>query len=338
MVTVPSPPTYWLSMHVPYACRHSGACCASGWDIPVERTRVATLQSLRSDASWLRRAEGAPPDVAGVLALSDAGRCVFHSQGCEIHRIAGHAAMPTACQHFPREVLIDRRGVFVTLSHYCPTAADLLFSHVGPVEIVEGPPAVPGGEPEGLDAREVLPPVLIGEAGVRCCLMGSGVERRGQVSPVAVRNRAMLKDLEGYSAWEAHMVAVLTGGDRAAEEALASLEDDLHVLQQWRPGGQSLTEAVADLKGRRAVIAPLSPLLERRDPFEERVVRRYLAARAFASWDAYRPDGIAAILRSLRTTLAVLRGKRRGLPLKEAIRQTDLQVVHLRGRVTASQD
>jgi hypothetical protein len=56
--------------------------------------------------------------------------------------------------------MIDPRGVHVTLSHYCPTAAALLFDHHGPIEVVEGPSPVPLLEtPEGLDARESLPPV-----------------------------------------------------------------------------------------------------------------------------------------------------------------------------------
>ena len=56
--------------------------------------------------------------------------------------------------------MIDPRGVHVTLSHYCPTAAALLFEHDGPIEVVEGPSPVPQLEiPQGLDARESLPPV-----------------------------------------------------------------------------------------------------------------------------------------------------------------------------------
>jgi hypothetical protein len=55
--------------------------------------------------------------------------------------------------------LIDARGVSVSLSHYCPTAASLLFEHTGPIDIVDGRPPIAGVEiPEGLDARESLPP------------------------------------------------------------------------------------------------------------------------------------------------------------------------------------
>ena len=40
--------TYWLSMHVPYHCRHIGVCCTSGWDIPIERARVDGAIELSS--------------------------------------------------------------------------------------------------------------------------------------------------------------------------------------------------------------------------------------------------------------------------------------------------
>ena len=301
--------TFWLSMHVPYACRDSGVCCSSGWAIPLERVRVGAVGAIRSDTSWLLPAAGAPEDVAGVLAVSASGHCVFHRDGCEIHRTVGHGALPTACQHFPREILIDPRGVFVTLSHYCPTAADLLFTHAGPVEIVEGPPAVPDGDPEGLDARDVLPPLL---------------------------TEGVLMDLEGYSAWEAHMVRVLTRDDEAPPEAaLDALEGDFAILQRWRPGGETLAAAVAALTGRGQAATSGAWSLPQHQPAlaDHVIIRRYLAARAFASWAAYQTAGVSAVIRSLREVLALLREHHARTPLKEAIRQTDLQVMHLLPRI-----
>lgn len=297
-------------MHVPYACRHSGVCCSSGWAIAIERTRTAAVGVLRCDGSWLVPAPDAPPEIAGTLALSDAGRCVFHGPGCQIQRVHGHAALPSACQHFPREVLLDGRGTFVTLSHYCPTAADLLFAHVGPVEIVEGPPAIVTGEPEGLDARDVLPPLL---------------------------TQGVLMDPDGYSAWEAHMVRVLSAEDgRTPHAVLTALEADLDVVQRWRPGGRSLSAEIARLPaemagpgravGETAAGAGSSPGID------DRVIRRYLAARAFASWMAYQAGGIQAVLRGLRFALSVLESECARLPLKEAIRQTDLRILHLMPR------
>ena len=77
-----------------------------------------------------------------------------HRGGCAIYSLR-----PSSCKHFPYLCTIDPRGVHVTLSHYCPTAADLLFVGEDPAEIVEGPPVFGDRMPEGLDARESLPPV-----------------------------------------------------------------------------------------------------------------------------------------------------------------------------------
>ena len=135
--------SFWLNFHLPYACRHSGACCTAGWPIPVEPERAVLIKQ----GDWL--AEG------GTLPRDGNGACVFHSGGCSIYE-----HRPLSCVHFPYVCMIDPRGVHVTLSHYCPTAAALLFEHEGPIEVVEGPSPVPLLEiPEGLDARESLPPV-----------------------------------------------------------------------------------------------------------------------------------------------------------------------------------
>jgi hypothetical protein len=319
---VTEPRVFWLSMHVPYACRHSGACCSSGWSIPLEPERVAAVRNLRRDESWLLPAPGAPSDVAGVIATSASGRCVFHRDGCEIHRAFGPAAMPSACQHFPREVLIDSRGVFVTLSHYCPTAADLLFDHVGKVEIVTGPPPVPHRDPEGLDARHVLPPLL---------------------------TEGVLMDHAGYDAWEGHMIRVLTGDDgRSPEHALAILAGDLAALSRWRPGRTSLLEEIAHLSPSlpfstsvpawTSVPEPTSVAGSTSVPAAV-VIRRFLAARAFASWMAYQGNGLRAVVGRLFLTLDTLRQRLAQSEagddlepsrerLKEAIRQTDLLLVH----------
>ena len=134
---------FWLNFHLPYRCRHSGACCTAGWPIPVEAARARLIKS----GEWL--AEG------GVLPLTAGGACIFHGEGCGVYE-----NRPLSCVHFPYVCMIDPRGVHVTLSHYCPTAASMLFEHHGRIEIVEGPSPVPMLEiPEGLDARESLPPL-----------------------------------------------------------------------------------------------------------------------------------------------------------------------------------
>jgi hypothetical protein len=129
---------FWLNFHLSYQCRNSGACCEAGWRIPIEPER----------ALFLGRSATLPQDANGT--------CVFHSD----RRCTVYQHRPMSCVHFPYVCLIDARGVHVTLSHYCPTAASLLFDHHGPIEIVDGPPPVVGVEiPEGLDAREALPPL-----------------------------------------------------------------------------------------------------------------------------------------------------------------------------------
>ena len=371
--------TYWLSMHASYGCRHSGACCSSRWSIAVERDKVQAIASLQGDGRWLSPAAGAPPDIAGVLALGADGHCVFHRHvsaapaapearavpeapaapdpHCAIHRVLGGDALPAACQHFPRACLIDPRGVFVTLSHYCPTAAGLLFEHSGPVAIIEGPAANPHGQPEGLDARDALPPLL---------------------------TTGVLMDLDAYSEWEAYLVRRLTDDTDVARTALPEqlldvLDADARQVMGWRPGRGELREAVRALDRvpvecdasvrpnwveearlieivRRAVVSPQSwePLARDGKPrfsselasqwaAHAAVINRFLAAHAFASWMAYQGSGLDSIVRELRMALSVLRyevmrvcvDENAGLSeasLKSAIRQTDLVLMHLADR------
>ena len=134
---------FWLNFHLPYACRHAGACCTAGWPIPVEPERAVLIKA------------GKPLGDGGVLPQRADGSCAFYEHGCSIYE-----GRPWSCAHFPYVCMIDARGVHVTLSHFCPTAAALLFEHQGPLEVVEGPSPVPLLDiPEGLDARESLPPL-----------------------------------------------------------------------------------------------------------------------------------------------------------------------------------
>jgi Fe-S-cluster containining protein len=134
---------FWLNFHLPYACRHSGACCTAGWPIPIEPERAVLI----SKGEWLEEGRVLPRDEHGACVLYN-GRCSAYEE------------RPLSCVHFPYVCLIDARGVHVTLSHYCPTAASVLFEHTGAIEIVEGPSPVPALDiPEGLDARESLPPL-----------------------------------------------------------------------------------------------------------------------------------------------------------------------------------
>ncbi len=114
-----------LSFQVPYACRHSGACCSAGWIEP--------------------KADGVCRHFDGQTG-----------GGCAVQRASGHGAVPHACQQFPRVATLSPLGTSVTLSAFCPTAASLLFG--------SGPFAIASRDDtrvfEGLDARGVLPPLL----------------------------------------------------------------------------------------------------------------------------------------------------------------------------------
>ncbi|MDP2054305.1 MAG: YkgJ family cysteine cluster protein [Acidobacteriota bacterium] len=292
--------TSWLNFHVTYACRHSGACCSSGWAIPVERDRVIPIRGLagRPDDSWLVPEPDAPGEVAGMLALQANGHCVFHGAGgCGVH-----SARPVSCAHFPYVCLIDQRGVHVTLSHYCPAAASLLFTHEGPIEIVDGPSPVAGFDiPEGLDARESLPPL---EAPER------------------------LMTFDAFAAWERSEVRKAPTTPSMAV-AIALFEHARFAV----PAPWSWDEAPSDVEQQwEARVAPAWPGFAP-------VVQRYRAAKVFASWAAYTADGLEAVLRVADIADAVLRIEAvrqcitadRPLDaelLKQAIRQSDLLIVH----------
>lgn len=292
--------TFWLSFHVGYACRHSGACCSSGWPIPVERERVIPIRTLagRDDDSWLIQETHAPSDVAGTLALQANGHCVFHgASGCSVY-----AGRPVSCAHFPYVCLIDQRGVHVTLSHYCPTAAAMLFDTHEPTHIVEGRPPVPGFElPEGLDAREALPPL----------------ESPGR-----------LMTFEALTEWERKAVTTSwarpEGFDRIAffEHARRSVASPL----SWPAMPADFDAAWRELV--EPAVASFANVFE-----------RYLAAKVFASWALYSDDGTEAVERSVAIARAVLEVEaaracaRAGLSLNvalltEAVRQSDLLLVH----------
>jgi len=311
---------FWLNFHLPYACRHSGLCCTSGWPIPVEHARVAAIdESIARDvipltlyvphgvragntAPWLIAGSNMPEDVAGILALRANAHCVFFEAGrpgCAIHGVK-----PASCAHFPFVCLFDQRGVHVTLSHYCPTSTALLFEHTGPIAIVEGPSPLPDVTMlEGLDASEALP-------------------------PTAAADKPRLMSWDELSDWERDRVLnakidELQGDDVALfDRACASVPVPL----SWPEAPDNLESIWF------AMVAPAWP------HFED-VLSRYAAAKAFASWSLYLGDGVEAATETARIAAAVLRIECArqcrvfGRPLdrellSNAIEQSDLLLVH----------
>jgi Fe-S-cluster containining protein len=351
-----------LSFHADYRCQHSGKCCASDWDVPVELHVYRSLDALL--AADRLRPEGVPDgggpslvthdmpeDTAAMLARTATGECVFlhrETRLCVVHRDHGIDALPATCRHFPRVAVRDARGTFISLTHYCPTAAASLFRDDVPVEIVASPPAFPPGDYDGLDVgAEAWPPLL---------------------------HPRMLMDLDGYSAWERHMVARCAHADASPECVLATLERDARLLRAFTADGRSLAEPVASLP-RHIVQAPPHATLDASIADHAEVMRavpdelkpeqdgdglaaayvrwvapqwatwraplnRYLAAKAFANWTAYQGRGILSIVRGLGAALALVRVEaarqcrdaRRPLDrelLIEAIRAADFALNHL---------
>lgn len=259
-----------------------------------------------------------PAHAAAILGRTEAGTCVFFhgaSRLCVVHRDLGEPALAATCRHFPRIAVRDRRGTFVNLSHFCPTAAAMLFRADVPLEIVSGPPAFPDRDYDGLSVRDDdYPPLL---------------------------HPRMLMDHDGYAAWEAHMVGRCVDGARAPESVLATLTRDAARLAQWRPGVASLRDAVGALP-RAFVTAAAAGSLDdsrvlqqqctaavppdlRSDPDDKGLdeafrdfvvpqwrdvhapVNRYIAAKAFASWTAYQGRGVRTIVRGLEAAVALVR-------------------------------
>ena len=285
-----------LSIHAAYHCRHSGACCRAGWAIPFSADEFVNVSRLPLESGQFHR------DTNGGIraAQQPDGTCAFLDSSvlCTIHRLGSMAALPVSCRMFPRIVLHDARGTFISLSHFCPTAAAMLFGPSDGVTIVEAPEGLAGvGDLDGLDARTAWPPLL----------------RPG-----------VLMDPDSYGLWEARALNLLTRRDRGARAALQALSDSTAALTRWSPGAESLSvavERVFDL----AAPGDDSPEIAGRDA----PIQRWLAARLFGNWIAYQADGIAAIVRYLERCLDTLTAELAAdNDLLEAIRRSDLRILH----------
>ena len=352
-----------LSIHADYRCQHSGACCTADWDVPVEVPLYRTLEdaltsgrlvpaALASDSALpLIVEDHLPEGTAAMVARTANGDCVFYhgrSGLCVIHRDAGEALLPATCRHFPRLAVRDSRGTFISLTHYCPTAAASLFRDL-PVEIVENPPAFPEAEYDGLVvAEDDWPPLL----------------RPG-----------VLADAASYSAWERHMVRRCVDPALSPESVIATLERDARIVREVVPvTSESIVRAIAELPAvgvaaefpevLRGSLAHLSEVIaavpeDWRPPPDTNgldvvylrdvrpvwrkwspALKRYLAAKAFASWTAYQGHGFLTIVRGLDAALALVRidaarqcrDSRRALDadlLREAFRYADFVLNHL---------
>jgi len=328
-----------LNVHASYACRHSGACCTAGWSIPVE-------PHVRS----LVRAEWLLPEPDGACPEYDR-----RSGLCRIHRDHGESSLPSSCHQFPRRALRDDRGTFVTLSHFCPTAAGLLVDFEGPLAVVSDPLSFPSERGyDGMDARGEWPPLLRPD---------------------------VLFDPESFGLWERYLVEAISNSTDGVDQTLARVASVGERLREWSPDKGPLAAWTSDAIAARFPSSSPTPL--RYAPFdgpdafvraaatiprglEERalprhleeadaqlvaanwnasapVALRYVGARAFASWTAYQSRGVRTQIAELFMTAAVLRvecaracqARQSTLDrstLLDAIRASDLLLVHLADR------
>jgi hypothetical protein len=304
--------TWCLAFHADYRCRHSGACCRATWDIEVEPSVVHAVTHERI-VPLHRGVEPFKTDAAGLTALgrTSNGDCHFHRESrCSLQAAGGEALLPTACRHFPRILLLDARGCLLTLSHYCPTAAALLVDG-GPISIVEAhPPLALIGPLEGLDARQVVPPLL----------------RPG-----------MLMDVSDYGRFESACLRTFTEATDVGS-ALARIGHAGESIRTWSPGDGPLADridrAFADTPATAAGPLPLSagfevaraltgphPDMSVPDHFASRwiestriggavlqqVLARYLAASTFGNWMPYRGEGLRSTIAWLHACYDVVR-------------------------------
>lgn len=324
-------PVFSLSIHRRYRCQDSGACCTAGWPIPVEADRLAAIEAALVKgtltgadgrrANVVDRPAAAPQEAPGLLAIEDHA-CVFYrrdgARRCEIHRAMGHDALPLACRQFPRVSLLDPRGVSVTLSHYCPTAAALLAQTDAAVIVTDSPAFPAGAEYVGLDVRDALPPALRPD---------------------------MLMDWDAWWLFEAEAVSLLAAADDSSR-ALAALGRVVEDVRGWRPADGPLTDrirrafAAVVTAASASAFAPEARLRDvldavpgdlRPPPSRFRldaprppapVIRNFLAAHAFANWTAHLGEGLRTWLRSIEAAFALVE-------LGCGVRQADLLLRHL---------
>ena len=329
-------PVLALNLHAGFACRYSGACCTAGWPIPVEPDAAAALAADMPGAGGLLVSSGRMPDgAAAVIAPLAGGACPFflpaESRLCAIQVRLGHEALPLSCRQFPRVALLEADAVRVTLSHFCPTAAWMLFA----------------GAPEP-------PSVVLDAAGIAGRCEHSGFDARTTIPPLLRPGVAM--DVETCRLWETHLLRIFgSPAGQTPEDALARVAIAADTIRGWQVQQGSLASHAAGIladgcvtpRGRwtmslasavrlfrlaadsvppglaapevpdaaqRADTAWVRPRWEDEEQPFAGPIGRYLAARSFGAWSAYLGEGLRTQSAMLAVALAAVR--------TEAVRET----------------
>jgi hypothetical protein len=248
------------------------------------------------------------PELRAAILAQDQGACVFHNAGdagCRIHHALGHAALPLECRQFPRQSVRHPAGVSVTLSHYCPTASELLTTSGG-FDIVENAPGFPlDAEYVGLTADPSLPPLI---------------------------HPQLAMDWESW--WEVERLSVGLLND--APDPLPRLRLAIEHIRTWSIGDGPLLTRVRETfaQARRAAVVPFAPGASVIDAWCEAAVaavppqwqpiaaealsapagdgvtdqawRRFVAAHAFANWTVYLGEGLCSWYRSIEAAACLL--------------------------------
>ena len=279
-----------LSFHAPYACRHSGACCAAGWIEPLDDGRCRHFDA----------------DPSG---------------GCTIQRASGHDALPHACQQFPRVATLSPLGVSVTLSAFCPTAASLLFDAAPfAIETLEQTRAF-----EGLDARAVMPPLLRPgmlmdwESVARweeLTVATLSAHRDDVDRALAIIEAASLEVCETWTPTDGPLSETI---ERAFAKSDVSDATALKGRRRDRrsPPGSTRPDGAAEMSDFAEAARPSSA-----------PQARFLASHAFACWPMYDGRGIRGALEWLVKARTALDEERRSHAWLEAFRQVDLRLRH----------
>ena len=341
-------PVAALSFHANYGCKDTGVCCSSGWEIAVEAPVERALRSqFRDVAARLPNGPDGflpmlnPPAGCESAFRSDAtATCWFRdasARKCAVHREFGEQALPSACRQFPRVAILEPHRVSVSLSHYCPTAAHLLFEDApGNFGVVENPRAFPNDWPfEGLDAQNsysplLRPGVLLGFDGLRAFETSAvrALSRPGVHTGLSQIGRAVTRIREWTPVFGPVPGSVGDAFDAAAQLLPSSGEplDPRSVLRASTPSGGPPLPDLPPFLGSSRTFGPLVDL----------ALRRYLAARLIAGWVVFLSDDLSAVSAYLRLCLSAVflfesaRPRQEGEldRWRESIRSADLWLLH----------
>ncbi len=361
-----------LSIHANYRCAHSGTCCRTGWHLPVAPDALVFLtNALESGALRTSRStdddrpfqapNDAPRDVAAIVAADSSGACVFLDSDtrCAIHRQLDIGRLPVPCQQFPRVSVLGPDHTSVTLSHYCPTAARMLVDSPADLRIVRAPASLlTAGSLDGLDVRDAIPPLL--RPGT---LMGWPEYERWEHHLVHTLNRdeltpeqavrALVDDAEAVRGWAADVASLGEHLEEICERRVAWMPEtsegavdlerarSLHTLARGAVPEELPSHVPIVVPSKMpALHAAWARWVEPSWVEMSRPVRRYLAARSFASWYAHQGDGLRTTIVAVEMALGVLVveacrvAARAERPidadvLVEALQAADLLLVHL---------